>query len=155
MNENFDIDGYLEKASEHLKAQTRGHEELWRIGEARWGADQETGILTWSFEDGRKVEAPFQIVGTYNTASGTFLWGWDNPSVLESRAEDARAVQAFGKEHGIDFLQWRKLDCTEESAWELAALANLLCERQGVYGGPAGDARVFMTFGEVRVRDDP
>lgn len=146
-----DIDACLEKAMAHLKAQTREHQDAWGIAHASWDADQETGILTWTLEDGRKATAPFQIVGTYSVRSGTFLWSWDNPSILEPLSEDARTVRAFGKEHGIDFLQWGKIDCTEESAWELAALANLLCERRGVYRGPSGVARLFMTFGEVTV----
>ena len=152
---DFDLEAYLAKANAHLQAQTQGHEAAWRIGEARWDADQETGILTWTFKDGTTAEAPFQIVGTYSTSSGTFLWGWDHPSVLAPLQEDAKAVKAFAREHGIGSLLERKVTCTEDEAWEFAAIANLLCERQGVYRGPSGSARVFMTFGEVTVRDAP
>ena len=93
---DFDFDAYLEKANHHLEALTDGHRQLWDFGSAdRWDADQETGIITWTFPDGVTVEAPFQIVGTYSTSSGSFLWGWDHPSVLAPLQEDAKAVKAF------------------------------------------------------------
>ena len=152
---DFDLESYLEKANDHLDAQMQALDVAWFFGKARWDADQETGILKWTFEDGRTAEAPFQIVGTYSTSSGTFLWGWDHPSVLAPLQKDAKAVKAFAKEHGIGSLLERKVTCTEDEAWEFAAIANLLCERQGVYRGPSGSARVFMTFGEVTVRDAP
>ena len=152
MSSGFDADAYVEKANSHLLALTEGHNAAWGIGSAeRWEANQETGVISWKFNDGRVVEAPFQIVGTYNTKDGTFLWGWDHPSVKEPLSKDARRVLEFAKEHGIEFLQEREIECTEDAAWELTALATLICDRQGAYRGPAGTARVFMTFGEVMV----
>jgi hypothetical protein len=35
--------------------------------------------------------------------------------------------------------------------WHMAALANRLCERNGVYRGPAGTTFVFFTFGQVQL----
>ena len=150
---DFDFDAYLEKANHHLEALTDGHRQLWDFGSAdRWDADQETGIITWTFPDGVTVEAPFQIVGTYNSKSGTFLWGWDHPSVAEPLRKDAEAVRQFAVAHELDVLQDRKLECDLDAAWELAALATLICDRQGAYRGPAGPAFVFMTFGEVEIK---
>jgi hypothetical protein len=100
---------------------------------------------------GKKVTAtaPVQIIGTYNTLDGTWLWGWDHPSVLPPLQEHARRVREYGEQHGIESLTTRKLGCDENEAWEFTALACHLCEAQGAYRGPAGTALVFMTFGEV------
>ena len=153
MQKEFDIDSYLDKANNHLKALTEAHDGMWRIGTAdRWDADQETGIITWTFQDGTIVAAPFQIVGTYNSLDSTFLWGWDHPSVAEPLRKDAEAVLEFAQKHGVDFLQDRKVSCDEHGAWELTALATLISDRQGAYRGPAGTTFVFMTFGEVQLQ---
>ena len=153
MKTEFDIDTYLEKANNHLQALTMAHQGTWNMGAAdRWDADQETGIITWTFPDGILVSAPFQIVGTYNSLDSTFLWGWDHPSVVEPLRKDAAAVLEFAQQHDIEFLQTRKLECDEQAAWELAALATLVCNRQGAYRGPAGTTFVFMTFGEVKIQ---
>jgi len=45
----------------------------------------------------------------------------------------------------------RKLQITEDQAWELAALAFMVCGANGAYRGPAGTALVFMTFGKVQL----
>jgi hypothetical protein len=93
--------------------------------------------------------APAQIIGTYSTESGTFLWAWDHPSVLAPLQEHARRVRDYGEEHGVADLTTRKLECEELQAWEFTALACHLCGGQGAYRGPAGPTLVFMTFGEV------
>ncbi len=110
--------------------------------------DQDTGLITFT---GKQVTAtaPVQIIGTCNTQDGTWLWGWDHPSVADALAEHARRVHEYGEQHGIAELTTRKLACDEMQAWAFTALACHLCEAQGAYRGPAGTALVYMTFGGV------
>ena len=147
-----DIENYFEKARNNLDVLTEAHESTWKLGEAdRWDVDQEKGLITWSFDNGMTVTASCQIAGTYNTKDQTYLWAWENESILDALKEDAKSVLEFAQENEIDFLQEAQLGCTEEAAWDLAALTNLLCDKQGVYRGPAGPTLVFFTFGEVRI----
>ncbi len=69
---------------------------------------------------GPRRPAPVQIRGTYDTADGTWLWGWDHPSVQPPLDEHARKLKAYGQEHGIAPLTTRKLSCTEADAWDFA-----------------------------------
>ena len=92
-----------------------------------------------------------QIIGTYNADDGTWLWGWDHPSVPAPLQQHARRLKVYGEERGIAAITTRKLSCEEAEAWDFAALACKLCEAQGAYRGPAGSALVFMTFGEVKL----
>ncbi len=147
-----DIENYFEKARNNLGILTEAHHNTWGLGDAeRWDVDQEKGIITWTFDDGVVVTAPCQIVGTYNTEDQNYLWAWKNSSILEKLQEDAKVVLDFAKENEIDFLQEAQLECTQEAAWDLAALANLLADQQGVYRGPAGPTLIFFTFGEVKI----
>ena len=93
-----------------------------------------------------------QFIGSYNTMDGTWLWGWDNPSLEAPLTEHARKVRAYGQERGYDLLTTPKLACPEAQCWELTALACMLAEAQGAYRGPAGPTSVFMTFDEVKLR---
>ena len=138
----------VERSMEELRLKTAAHDAGWGLGAADWGVDQDTGLITFT---GKKViaTAPAQIIGTYNTQDGTWLWGWDHPSVEEGMGEHARRVLEYGEEHGIAALITRKLACDEVEAWEFTALACHLCAAQGAYRGPAGTALVYMTFGEV------
>jgi len=88
-------------------------------------------------------------VCTYDTEDGTWLWGWDHPSVAPAVGERARQMLQYGQEHGLARLTTLNFACTEQACWELTALAFLLCRANGAYCGPAGSARVFMTFGKI------
>lgn len=140
----------LDRSMEELRLKTMAHDAAWRIGAADWAVDQDTGLITFTGEE-ITATAPAQIIGTYNTLDGTWLWGWDHPSVKDAMAHHARTVYEYGRKHGVAALTTRKLECNEADAWELTALACHLCEAQGAYRGPAGTALVFMTFGEVRL----
>jgi hypothetical protein len=141
----------IEKAMNGLAAVTDVHDSTWHLGEADWSVDQDTGNIVFTTPQGMQVVAPAQIIGTYNTQDETWLWGWDHPSVKPALANDAKRMLAYGQAHGYAKLTTRKLQITEDEAWELTALAFLICGANGAYRGPAGTALVFMTFGEVQL----
>lgn len=138
----------LEKAMNGLAAVTTAHQNTWHIDKAAWNVDQDAGIIVFTTPNMR-AEAPVQIIGTYNTKDGTWLWGWDHPSVVPALAEHARQMLQYGQEHGFARLTTLTFACTEQSCWELTALAFLLCRANGAFSGAAGTARVFMTFGQI------
>ncbi len=92
-----------------------------------------------------------QIVGTYNTEDGTFLWGWDHPSVQEPLREHAKLAKKFGEEHNLPDYTNRIVECSEDDAWKFTAVAARLGNANGAYRGPAGTALVYMTFGEIKL----
>ncbi len=140
---------FLEQCVAELTAKAGVHDATWHLSECSWSVDQDTGVIEFAHPDGLVATCPVQIVGTYNTADGTWLWGWDHPSVVAPLQEHAFAVRQYGEENGIDCLTTQKLACSQEQAWEFTALACKLCGAQGAYRGPAGSAFVFMTFGNV------
>lgn len=141
------------RAVELLAAQTAFHENTWRQGSARWDADLDAGTITFTNDQGWVVTAPVQVVGTYSTKDGTFLWGWDHPSIPEPARIASQVVQTFGAKYGLEVLTTRKVAISEEEAWELTALANYLWKGQGAYRGPTngGTTLVYMTYGELTI----
>jgi hypothetical protein len=109
------------------------------------------GQLTFTSPKGLLATAPVQIVGSFNTQDGTWLWGWDNPSLEAKLTEHMSKVRSFGLERGYEVLTTPNLVCPESQCWELTALACMLAEAQGAYRGPAGAVRVFVTFGNVKL----
>ncbi|MGZ9275415.1 MAG: DUF6882 domain-containing protein [Nitrospira sp.] len=139
----------IEQSMEDLRAKTAAHEAAWKLGQASWSVDQEAGTIVFTRPDGIAATALVQIIGTYNTQDGTWLWGWANPSLAPTLVDHSSRLRAYGQERGIERLTTRKLVCSEDGAWELTALACKLCDAQGGYRGPAGPTLVFMTFGTV------
>jgi hypothetical protein len=143
---------YMEAAIEGLRRQTSVHASSWHFGrEETWAADLDEGRVVFTFSDGTRAIAPIQVVGTYNTLDGTFLWGWDHPSVPDSLRDHAKLAQQWGTvNHVRDFTE-RSVTCSEDDAWRFAAVTNRLADATGIYRGPAGPALVFMTLGEIRL----
>jgi hypothetical protein len=115
-----------------------------------WDVDLEAGVITFNGAT-KAVSAPVQVIGTYNTLDGTFLWGWDHPSVPEPLGAEARLAREFGRLHNLRLFTTRKVDCTEEQAWVFTAVALYLSGAQGAYRAPFGTTMVFMTFGEMTI----
>jgi hypothetical protein len=143
---------FMEGARQGLALQTSGHASTWQLGqEEDWSADLDTGQLVLKFSKGVTATARIQVVGTYNKADGTFLWGWDHPSVPEPLRQHALLAKKWGEQNQVPAYTSRKVKCSEDEAWTFAAVANRLANANGVYRGPAGTAFVFMTFGEVKL----
>jgi hypothetical protein len=142
----------LKKQSlEELQLKTEAHDATWHLSEADWSVDQDAGEIVFNTPNGLTATCPVQIVGTYNTADGTWLWGWDHPSVADGLDQHAERVRRYGLKHGIDELTHRKLTCTQDDAWQFAALACKIADAQGAYCGPSGTTLIYMTFGEVEL----
>lgn len=144
---------FAQQAIEGLRLQTAAHASAWHLGkEDNWSADQEAGHISFTFSDGTIAEADMQIIGTYNIGDGTFLWGWDHPSVKEPLRAHAKLEKAFGEQYGFAQYTERKIKCTEDEAWQFTAVAARLANANGAYRGPAGTALVYMTFGKVKLQ---
>jgi hypothetical protein len=139
---------------EELRLKTAFHDETWHISKSAWSVNQHEGTIVFTTPDGLKSVAPVQIVGTYSGNDGTWLWGWDHPSVLPPLRLHAQRLLEYGRQNGIAALTTSQISCDEAAAWEFTALACQLCDAQGGYRGPAGTALVFMTFGEVTLRKE-
>lgn len=142
----------IEQAMNGLAAVTEVHQATWKLGEASWEVDQDEGKICFTAPDGVRAEAPVQIIGTYSTLDGTWLWGWNHPSVLPPLAENARRMRRYGEERGYSRLTTRTFRCSEQEAWELTALAFRVCGANGAYRAPAGSAQAFLTFGELELK---
>ncbi len=146
-------DQFIQQSLKGLRGQTAINNGTWHLDEAlEWSADQDAGTLVFTLPKGVVASASFQIVGTYNSEDGTFLWGWDHPSVQAPLRKDAQLARDWGEKHGIKDYTTRKLKCSEEKAWEFTAVAARLGAASGAYRGPSGSTYVFMTFGRIALR---
>lgn len=143
---------FVAAAREGLALQTAAHASKWRFGEEEsWSADLEAGSIVFEFGDGATASASIQVVGTFDTLDGSFLWGWDHPSVPEPLRKHAELARRWGEKSGVATFTSRKMACCEDDAWGMAAVAARLANANGVYRGPAGSALVFVTFGEIKL----
>jgi len=145
----------LEASMEGLRLQTEAHQGTWRFGQSeRWDFSQDTGELVFTFLD-MVVRAPAQIIGSFDSREGSWMWGWANTSIADSLTRDSVQVREYGEQHHIRRLTTPGWPGKEIDGWQMAALANRLCKTSGVYRGPAGTTFVFFTFGQVKLTKLP
>jgi hypothetical protein len=146
-----DFEQLLQLSMEELQIKTEAH-KAWGLGTFdRWDLDQEVGNLMFSSDEGTTATATAQIIGSFSTRDNSWLWAWDNPSIVDELKVHSLKLKEYGEQHGIERLTTRKWTGTEDDAWAMTALAVKLCGAQGAYRGPSGPAYVFMTFGEVTI----
>lgn len=147
-----DFERLVEKAVNDLQVKTAAHQGAWGFGKAeRWDLNQNDGNLIFTFPK-TVVTCRAQIIGSLDVTKGTWLWAWANENVNAPLARQSREVLAYGKKHKYKKLTEPEWACTEQEAWEMAAVATLLGKAQGAYRGPAGDVYVFLSFGEPKIR---
>lgn len=143
---------FINGASEGLQMQTDAHRRTWGLGkESSWDVDLNKGTLTFSFEEGKVVHTNIQVIGTYNSLDGTFMWGWNHPSIRENLAQYARLAKEWGTRFGEPTYTTSKINCSLEDVWKLSAVANRLANANGVYCGNANGTYVFMTMGTLEM----
>jgi len=149
---NPDLKVLTEKAMNDLRAKTASHQAVWGLGKSgRWDLNQNDGNLIFTFAD-KTVTCEAQIIGSFDKTTGTWLWSWDNPTVASNLTRASQKLRDYGAQHKYDKLTRARWKATEEEAWEMVALATLVCNAQGAYRGPAGDVDVFMTFGPPQIQ---
>jgi hypothetical protein len=117
----------------------------------RWGADQATGLLTFSNDAGQAgVVAEFSAAGSVSSSTGTWLWSWANPTLLDSVKGPMERVRAYGEARGWEKLTTPNWPGDESDGWAMAAVTARILGADGAYRAPDERGALFMTLHRVR-----
>lgn len=148
-SETADLATLLLQGEDMIEQLGTAHRSAWGLGSAdRWGLDQLTGVITWTFPD-RIATAPAQILGSHNPATATWLWAWANASIRPGLSQDSRVVRDWAVHHGHATLAEPKITADEPAAATIAAIAVRVTRAQGFYRGTGGASVPIITFGPV------
>jgi hypothetical protein len=93
---------FVDEAYSYLQSAQDAIKDRFSLGAyERYDWDQELGTMTFSDFGVTKVIADIQFVGSISTVTNTWLWSWENPSVLANVKERILEVKAFGEQHGL------------------------------------------------------
>ncbi len=91
----------IEASMAGLRVQTEAHQGTWSFGDSeRWDFSLETGELVFTFPD-MVVRTPAQIIGTFDSSEGRWMWAWANSSIDGSLTRDAVRVREYGEQNHI------------------------------------------------------
>lgn len=114
----------------------------------RYDYNQESASLLFSSGGIPRVTARIRIVGSWAAGPRTWLWAWDNASILPGAAEGVHLLSTFGKQHHFTRLSTALWQADEVDGWEMTSVACLLFEGDGVYRAPDENGALFMVLSD-------
>jgi hypothetical protein len=138
-------DEFVSEAQEYTKdRQERLISEFSLLEWDRFEYDQETAELVFLNAGTPKVGMMIQIVGSWSAQANTWLWSWGNDSIPPSAAEHVHLLKQFGEQYDFERLKTPLWPAKEADGWEMACVACLLLQGEGVYRAPDDDGALFM-----------
>jgi hypothetical protein len=118
----------------------------------RWEFDPGTGRLDLHYEDGSRIVAMGQLLGTYSVSGGTFEWAWNSPHFKRSElSRDSKRVRALGKELDIGYLQAGMVPVPGDVFLSfLCGIGLKTAGAEGVFRGSAGDVHPILLLTDIR-----
>lgn len=141
-------DAYTSDCQERLKT------EFSLLDYPRYDYDQESATLIFSGADRPNLKLTIQVIGSWAAKSGTWLWAWENDSILLDAREHVHVLQQFGKQCAFERLSNAYFEATEADAWELTHIACLLLQGDGVYRAPDEDGALFMVLSDAELVEE-
>jgi len=139
----------LRASMDDLLCKTRLHQDSWGFGEEdQWFLDEGSGEVVFTFPDS-VVSAPAQVIGRFDSLSGSWTWAWADDSLPENLKDEAFRLREFGAENGFQHLILPRWSAEETHCWYMTALACALFEASGAYRGASGHTYTFLIFREA------
>jgi len=142
---------FVRDAYQYLNAAQDAAKQDFAIGTyQRYDWDQSKGTLVFSNQGVPKVVVDVQFVGSFSKQTNTWLWSWDNATLLPSVKDKILEVRKFGERHGLSELTTAKWKATEEDGWAMTAVAAKILQAKGAYRSPDGNGCTFLIFTDIR-----
>ncbi len=144
-------DAWCEEAFETFRAKQQRLSETYDLASwQRYDYDANAGTLTFSDQEGPRVLADIQVIGTVGERD--WLWGWANENWPALSTEGLQALRAFGDEHGIEELTTEYLESDDLAGlgWMLAAIAARVLNAEGAYRAPSGTGAVYLLIRSIK-----
>jgi hypothetical protein len=142
----------LKTSRSYLDAHRKECDRVFRLHTfQRMDYEQETSRMIFSDVSVQpRVVAIFQIVGSLSGSSGTWLWSWDNPYLLDNTIEDIWQVKEYGDANKMEKLSTPRWKANEEDAWDMTAISAHLLKAMGAYSFVSDDIQVYVVLKDIQ-----
>jgi len=146
-----EFDAFVADALAELDAKQSALEKAHGLGRhERFDADLERATLRFSNGGTPVAEATVVPVASFAPSSGSLVWWRTNrnlPEATRAHGYDHAALAAFT---GMDVFAQRAIECDEDMAWEITAMACKHAGLEGAYVAPHGAASLFLLIAAMR-----
>ena len=154
--DTISFENLSKKSYDYLTKQQEICQTEYKMGSYQnWYYDQTTGKLTFSDNNVVKLSIDYEDIGSYSLETKTWLWAWDNASIVENMKQKILSVKEYGQKRNFEKLTNAKWTADEYDAWEMTAIEIYLLKAKGVYRVPLNDGKLlsFMLFKNITRTD--
>lgn len=124
---------FLQQCVQALDAKNKQAAHDWGLGrENSCDVDLSLGIMTLDIGQDIVVR-DIQVVGSLNPVSRAFTWATAHPGIAPGLQDAVQQLQTYVVQHQYDDLLQPALKCSEEDAWNFAALVCHVSQAAGAY----------------------
>ncbi|MGF1739908.1 hypothetical protein L4C34_02280 [Vibrio profundum] len=95
------------------------------------------------------VRSTIVPIGSFNSLSKTWMWGWANKAYPESLRLKSAKLKELVKITGFDIFGNEITEIDEDMIWEIASMALNHLKLQGVYRSPASNTQYFYAINGI------
>lgn len=145
-------DAFLASCTQEYNEKLERLNREWGFADHKnWGFDQTSGVFELERNDGVKVQADGQIIGSYSSTGDSWEWAWNNPHVEAPMKRDVELVRAFGEKEKIEYLCRGMVPAPDKLfGMYLSGIAAKVIGSEGVFAGDAGPILVFLSLKNLR-----
>lgn len=96
-----------------------------------------------------RIKAKIIPIGSFNTQSSTWMWGWANEAFPDVLREKAAQLKKLEEVTGFEVFGNEMAEIDEDMVWEIAGMSLNILGYDGVYRGPANSTHYFYALKEV------
>jgi hypothetical protein len=148
---NKKYEEFRDEACQIFLERSKKVNEEFKLGNwPRWDYKQETGELIFSEKGIPKVIAKVQAAGSWSKLSDTWMWAWQNSSLLPLAKKDVEKVRKFGIENKFAELADPQWACDKEYAWTVTAAAGHLLKAKTAFRAPYENGALYLLVFDIR-----
>ena len=146
-----EFENYLAMAVEELEEKQDQLEKVHNIGHhEHFVVEYDKGILTFFEHEKPIIEAKIIPLATHVAEKDSLKWFWANEDLPENIINEAILVKGLYDITDYEMFRNETLECDEEMAWEICALACKYLEKLGVYKIPHGNINGYVLLKEIK-----
>jgi len=145
-----EFDNYLAAACDELDQKYQDLVEHYGFGSHdNFVVEYEDQLLSFFKKERRTIEAKILPIASHVPEKNSLVWFWSNRNLPDHVRVPSEAIKKLYDVTGYEIFKENSVECDEDMAWEIAALACKCLEAKGVYRIPHSNLNTYVLILEV------
>ena len=147
-DEEFEL--FLQRSLDEMEEKQSRLEQEYGLGSfERFAVDYEESLLLFCDGESEKVAAKITPIASHVPEKHSLRWAWANEAFPAEVRNAASFTRQLADLTGFDMFNMETIECDEDMAWEINAMACRQAGALGIYRIPHGQINVHVIINEI------